>query len=60
MFAPLFAHALARVRGGMHIVLVSWSGRVYTTGHKNKYQLCLGDAYNNTAFVDYSHKVRLW
>ena len=61
----MFTHtfAIARVPadfGGIHTVAISRSGRVYTRGHNNTYQLCIRDAYNNTAFVDYFHEVRPW
>ena len=61
----VFARVFARARvladsGGMYTVLISRSGRVYITGHNNKYQLCLGDAYTDTAFMDHFHEVQPW
>ena len=55
---PLFVRLFAGVQvpadsRGMHKVLISWSARVCTTGHINKYQLCLRNVYKVSVFVDY-------
>ena len=62
MFALLFVCTILRARvptdsGGMHPVLIFWSGRVYMMRHNTKYQLYMGDVHNNAAFVDYVHGV---
>lgn len=60
--APPFKRAYGGVgvpadTGGMHAVLISEDGRVYISGNNNKYQLCLGDAFDEVDFVDTFHEV---
>ena len=62
VFAPPFERAIAGVgvaadSGGMHTVLISRDGRVYTSGNNNKHQLCLGEGYDAVEAVDYFHEV---
>jgi len=59
--APPFQVAYAGVGASanseaMHAVLIS-DGRVFITGSNSKQQLCLGDEYDNTAFVEEFHEV---
>ena len=65
--APLFKRVFAgngvpADSGGMHAVLISEDGKVYTTGINNKYQLCLGKKFDYEdkdydGFVDLFHEV---
>ena len=60
--APPFKRVFAGVgmpadSGGMHAVLISEDGRVFISGNNNKYQLCLGEKYDDVEYVDIFHEV---
>lgn len=60
--APPFQRVYAGVGASpesdaMHAVLISKDGRVFITGSNSKYQLCLGEGYDDTDFVEEFHEV---